>query len=238
MKRHLKDVLNGMNLSLPVNYPEVYTYRHGSGKSIIDYIIHNKSGLVKSVYVVDEHCNTSPHSAVAATIPYVQSVAINTEEIMVNTNKLKWDKVDKVKYKDLVEERLSDRNLLDVENDNINLVVEDLTDILVSTANQCAPQQKRKRSKCKSKGWNSDISHVACRDSKATFQKCKDSGRPVDPNNQTYVEMKRKKKVLGQIQRQLAAKHRFTLYNEIMSYAESPDSVNFNTEKKLFFINL
>ena len=162
--KYLKDVLNEMNLSLPVNYSEVYIYRHGSGKSIIDYIIQNKSGLVKSVYVVDEHCNTSPHSAVAATIPYVQSVAINTEEKVVNRNKLKWDKVDKAKYKDLVEERLSDRNLLDVKSDNINLVVEDLTDILVSTANQCAPQQKRKRSKCKSKGWNSDISQ-AYRDS-------------------------------------------------------------------------
>ena len=39
--KYLKDVLNEMNLSLPVNYLEVYTYRHGSGKSIIDYIIHN-----------------------------------------------------------------------------------------------------------------------------------------------------------------------------------------------------
>ena len=161
-------------------------------------------------------------------------MAINTEEKVINTNKLKWDKVDKAKYKDLVEERLSDRNLLDVESDNINLVVEDLTDILLSTANQCAPQQKQKRSKCKSKGWNSDISQ-ACRDSKTTFHKWKDSGRSVDPNKQTYVEMKRKKKVLRQIQRQLAAKHRYTLYNEIMSYAESPDSVNCNTEKKLFY---
>ena len=71
-----------------------------------------------------------------------------------------------------------------------NLVVEDLTDSLVSTANQCAPQQKRKCSKCKSKGWNSNISQ-ACRDSKTTFHKWKDSGRPVDPHNQTYVEIKR-----------------------------------------------
>ena len=94
--------------------------------------------------MVDEHCNTSPHSTVAATIPYVQSVAINTEEKVVNTNKLKWDKVDKAKYKGLVEERLSDRNLLEVESDNINLVVEDLTDILLSTANPVCPSTKTK----------------------------------------------------------------------------------------------
>ena len=152
-------------------------------------------------------------------------------------NKLKWDKIEKVKYKELVENRLSDSHVLDAENDNIDLVVEELTDILVSTAKQCAPQRNRKRSKTMSKGWKSDIS-VACRDSKVTFHKWKVAGRPVDPNDQTYVEMKGKKKVLRQIQRQLAAKHRYTFYNEIMSYAEtsnSSNSVNFDTEKRLFY---
>ena len=47
--------------------------------------------------------------------------------------------------------------------------------------------------------------------------------------------MKEKKKVLRQIQRQLATKHRYTLYNEIMSYAEMSNTVNFGEEKKLFY---
>ena len=47
--------------------------------------------------------------------------------------------------------------------------------------------------------------------------------------------MKEKKKVLRQIQRQLAAKHRYTSYNEIMSYAEMSNTVNFGEEKKLFY---
>ena len=40
--KYLKDILIEMNLSLPDNYLELYTYKHGSGKSIIDYIIHSK----------------------------------------------------------------------------------------------------------------------------------------------------------------------------------------------------
>ena len=132
--KYLKDVLIEMNLSLPENYPEDHTYRHGLGKSTIDYIIHNKQGLVTSVTVFDEHCNTSPHSAVSANIPYVQSVAMKSEEKSAVMNKLKWDKLDKVKNKELVENRLSDSHVLGAENDNIDLVVEDLTDILVSTA--------------------------------------------------------------------------------------------------------
>ena len=41
------------------------------------------------------------------------------------------------------------------------------------------------------------ISHsatLACRDSKITFHKWKVAGRPVDPNNQFYIDMKEKKK--------------------------------------------
>ena len=51
--KYLKDILSEMNLSLPENYPEVHTYKHGSVKSIIDYIIHSKKGLVTSVTVFD-----------------------------------------------------------------------------------------------------------------------------------------------------------------------------------------
>ena len=180
--KYLKGILSEMNLSLPDNYPEVHTYKHGSGKSIIDYIIHSKKGLVTSVTVFDGHCNTSPHMAVAADIPYVQSVALETENNQLVINKLKWDKVDKIKYKELVEDRLNSGDVLDVENESIDLIVEDLTDILVTSAKQCAPKQKRKHSKKKCKGWNIDIS-LACRDSKIMFHKWKVAGRPVVPNN-------------------------------------------------------
>ena len=71
--------------------------------------------------------------------------------------------------------------------------MEDLTDILVISAKQCAPKQKRNHSKKKCKGWNNDIS-LACRDSKITLHKWKVAGRPVDPNNQFYIDMKEKKK--------------------------------------------
>ena len=141
--KYLLDLLNEMNLSLPENYPNVHTYRHGAGKSTIDYIIHSSGQLVTSVTVFDEHCNTSPHSA--------QLLSLSTEDKPDIKCKLRWDKVDKDRYKELVECRLSEGNVLDVEKDNINLVVEDLTDILVTTAQQCAPQRKRKKSKCKSK---------------------------------------------------------------------------------------
>ena len=102
--------------------------------------------------------------AVAADIPYVQSVALKTENKQSVINKLKWDKVDKIKYKELVEDRLNSGDVLDVENDSIDLIVEDLTDILVASVKQCAPKQKRKHSKKKCKWWNNDIS-LACRDS-------------------------------------------------------------------------
>ena len=41
---YFKEFVSEMGMSLPEGYPEVQTYRHGSGKSIIDYIVHNKNG--------------------------------------------------------------------------------------------------------------------------------------------------------------------------------------------------
>ena len=112
-----------------------------------------------SITVFDGHCNTSPHMAVAAHIPYVQPVALETENNQPVINKLKWDKVDKIKYKELVVDILNSGDVLDVENYSIDLIVEDLTDILVTSAKQCAPKQKRKHSKKKCKGWKT-ISHL------------------------------------------------------------------------------
>ena len=74
-----------------------------------------------SVTVFDGHCNTSPHMAVAADIPYVKSVALETENNQPFINKLKWDKVDKIKYKELVEDRLNSGDVLNEENDSIDL---------------------------------------------------------------------------------------------------------------------
>ena len=96
-------------------------------------------------------------------------------------------------FENLLEHRFDFLSMISRKKDNIDLVVEDLTDILVTTAQQCAPQRKRKKSKCKSKGWNIDISN-ACRESKIMFHKWKAAGRPVDPGDQTYIEMKCKKK--------------------------------------------
>ena len=52
--------------------------------------------------------------------------------------------MDKIKHKELVEDILNSGDVLDVENYSIDMIVEDLIDILVTSAKQCAPKQKVK----------------------------------------------------------------------------------------------
>lgn len=52
--KYLKVVFNEMNLGLREDYTEIHTYRHGTGKSIINFIIYNIKGQVTSEIVFDE----------------------------------------------------------------------------------------------------------------------------------------------------------------------------------------
>ena len=66
-----------IDLSLPERYPTVYTYQHGNGKSVIDYILHSKTGTVSDVKIMtDNHLNILPHAPVAAYIPHIQRLVI------------------------------------------------------------------------------------------------------------------------------------------------------------------
>lgn len=232
--KYFKDVLAEVGLMLPTDYPEVHTYRHGQGKSIIDYILHSNTDIISAVKVLDEHCNTSPHMAVTAKMPQVQVFLVEKSVNSSIVNKVKWDKVDKDKYRQLVEDRLSDGSVFDIESDSIDLVAEDITDILVTSARQCQPKRTHKRSKMKRSNWGDTISK-ACNESKKAFYRWKVAGRPVNPEEQSYAEMKCKKRLLRRAQRQYAAKQRYTLYNELMTYSNTSAQGNSYAEKKLFY---
>ena len=75
----------------------------------------------------------------------------------------------------------------------MNLIVEDVIEILATSAQECAPQRRIVKRRRRTNVWGPEIA-AASKDSKRAFFKWKMAGKPVDPNNQTYTEMKLKKK--------------------------------------------
>ena len=60
-------MLEESKLTLNEFYPVEYTYMHGKGKSVVDYIISSNTNFVNKICVNKDACsNTSPHNAVTA----------------------------------------------------------------------------------------------------------------------------------------------------------------------------
>ena len=72
-------------------YPVVYTYMHGKGKSVIDYIISSNTNFVNKICVnKDASSNTSPHNAVSAEMTHIPTSKVNISCPKVNVKKVKW----------------------------------------------------------------------------------------------------------------------------------------------------
>ena len=143
--------------------------------------------------LLSDHINTS-HCTVSARFPDIQRLLVNdSTKYQSESRNVNWNKLDTETYRSLVEERLSDNNCFYLKCDNLNLIVEDVTEILVTSAQECAPQRRIVKRRRRTNVWGPEIA-AASKDSKSAFFKWKMAGKPVDPNNQTYTEMKLKKK--------------------------------------------
>ena len=108
--------------------------------------------------------------------------------------RIKWDKVDKERYSQLVT-----TNLEQLQYDNkdsqfgLESITETICDILVTSAKKCYPQKKQNKNKPKLKVWNADISS-ALKDSRTARKNWLQAGKPNDPTHPTCMEKKLCKK--------------------------------------------
>ena len=108
--------------------------------------------------------------------------------------RIKWDKVDKERYSQLVT-----TNLEQLQYDNkdsqfgLESITETLCDILVTSAKKCYPPKKQNKNKPKLKVWKADISS-ALKDSRTARKNWLQAGKPNDPNHPTCIKKKLCKK--------------------------------------------
>ena len=154
-----------------------YTYMHGKGKSVIDYIISSNTNFVNKICVnKDASSNTSPHNAVTAEMTHIPTSKVNISCRKVNVKKVNWKKVDSEKYQTLLADRLQRVE----KSKDINERVGQITDIVTSTARECAPKMKQKPKNCK-KFWCPELAKLS-KDSKRAFGDWKKGGCPAEPH--------------------------------------------------------
>ena len=85
--------------------------------------------------ITDSSSNTSPHRAVAANMLHIPTSEVITSCSKSTLRKVNWNKLDRDKYESLLAERLSTvKNTSDIDEK-----VGQKTDIVTSTALECAP---------------------------------------------------------------------------------------------------
>ena len=188
--------------------PKVTTFYHSNGRDVsqIDYILTTKED--KEIACSNEKTphpdildqNVSDHEPVfgSINIPNVNVNSNNTGTRSIDRYqgvKTNWDKIDKDKYKRLLDERITPR--LIKSNEDLDHVIQELNDVMILTSKECLlkPDRKAKRS---SKGldiWSPSISNLVKLNKKAHFM-WKEAGRPKDTHHPDNVRRKNSKRAL------------------------------------------
>ncbi|VDI04539.1 Hypothetical predicted protein [Mytilus galloprovincialis] len=218
------DFIKEHNFYTPNGLGQENTYFHPSGMSStqIDYILESTPGLVTNFKVLQRHpLNTSQHDPVAGCIN-VDLDTYNSEPIISNLPpRVKWEKINKEKYQNMVSNKLLEINLEPEKStySELSNVTSELCAILDTAARACAPTQKSKSRPKSSRSWSPAI-NKACKVSKQKFWEWKCDGRPLNLNCMSLINMKEAKKRLRSTQRQHEAMLRKSKYEKIMKAHE------------------
>ena len=201
--KKLQTLLEDTNLVLNDSYPDEFTYIHGKGMSVIDYIISSDKNILNNICVnTDNSLNTSPHYAVVADMIHIPTSKLEISCPKPNVKKVNWKKLDGEKYQSLLVERLPKVE----KSKDINERVGQITDIVTSTALECAPVKKQKPKNCK-KFWCPELARLS-KDSKRAFGEWKKGGCPAEPHCNLVLAKNSAKKDLRRRQRQINAENR------------------------------
>jgi hypothetical protein len=175
--------------------------------------------------------NTSPHRAVSCTLSVRvggRSPNAHINKPHDSTAKVKWDKVDVAKYREIVSEKLS--VIQPFIDSPPEILIERLQDILISSAASCCPPVRRTPSNFK-RPWNLEIKN-ASKVSKAKFYDWKQAGRPQDINHPKRKDMISAKRDLRRAQRQTEAEARNNRHTKLMEASERDQGMFYQLIRK------
>ncbi|CAG2224543.1 unnamed protein product [Mytilus edulis] len=141
------EFLKSNGLSIPSTCKKQSTFFHFNNRdeSQIDYFVETSAMVKKYLSFNREFQNLSTHD------PIMISINCCIERMDISTSdprplRIKWDKIDKQKYENLLQERLTEfSDVAVVETaENIENILTKFSDIIVTTAESLCPKRKKK----------------------------------------------------------------------------------------------
>lgn len=210
---------NEMNLKTitPKGQPTYHHFVDGI-TSCIDHVLHysgSPNPLSPGSIDARNPLNMSSHDPVLTSIK-LESGSLRPQSshaTNIARKKPNWKKMDIDKYSELTQVKLESFLKHGGMQLPLEVIVDRIYDILLSSSDECSPVVKRKMGKkVGSYPWSSDMKPVIAK-TKQLFYEWKLIGRPQD--HSLVKEIKTQKKFLRSMQRQLAACHRKDTLQEI-----------------------
>lgn len=203
------------------------TFYHHNQKSFstIDYIVIPSGAQLNKYDIQDKSSlNTSTHVPVEAelgvTLSIVKDVKRPNKAGVTPLSRIKWDRIDLIKYREVLEYITEDLTLIEIGS--VDLVFEQLTKALTIAAESATPKKVRK-SKLK-KPWNEEIKNVIKKSREADYRwKC--AGKPPLPNILAQQRNVISKQLRAAQRRETARKR--TKYLDMMLESDGSDSKTF-----------
>lgn len=204
-----------------------YTFIHPNGRDVssIDFFLYKQKNLHKVIKIsrLDFMENVSDHYPVSLSYKFEFIRSKPEDSRCTGSFRMNWKKVDKNQY---VENTLRRLNKADVQIDSMNLSekVTMINSVLVESAKDCAPLNRRKQRKPKLKVMTPTI-HSAIREKKQAFYNWKQNGKSNDPGNFYLLEKKLKTVELRRQIRIEVAKRRTEEKMNIMNARQSDNAL-------------
>ncbi|CAG2222940.1 unnamed protein product [Mytilus edulis] len=217
---YLLQFIKDFNLQVCFN-GSTYINPKGQECSEIDYFMYSYGtdrNFSDKTIIKTLHSNVSDH------YPIVVSCKTNLQKrqnqnISTTKPKIKWDKIDKEEYKNLVDQKLVNMNMQTINSPNNNKELETsittISNILDNCARKCQPTKQKKRKMGNLQIWNQEIS-TAYKEMKITNLQWYEAGKPPS-NHNTLTKKKENKQNFRRVYRTELAMKNSQLKEKIMS---------------------
>ena len=224
----LTKFLAEMKMEVPNAQSDMPTYHHfnGNSKSRLDMFITRRAELAFDKITNDNRneLNTGSHDALTATLraKTVRKNKCTTGKLREPPKRIRWDKVDYLRYEDITNRRLKILHN-SMEGLPLDVMAQQTNDILIESAMKSCPTEKKKKNK--NRLWNPSMKPMVKKIKNMHFN-IKNATMGTDKSRE-ILAMKSAKKELRSAQRQLMAKRRRDTKVSIISACKQKDKREF-----------
>lgn len=184
-KSEIQSLMDEHDLTTKHNGP-TFIRSNGCDSTSIDFFIYQKLYQEKiiNIHKLVNVSSVSDHYPLKLSVHF-QYKTNGSNNLMEKTSqkpKVKWEKVDKVKYSENINKKIMENRLNINSVDDISTAFTQLNEILVKSAESAAPKTSYGRRKPKLQVMNDKI-WIAIKQKKSAFYEWKVNGRPKDINN-------------------------------------------------------